>query len=653
MNAPGSFSGPGTDAVSRVLPRAVSFLAEAGVPPGELLSAVDDAARTGREVAEIVMERGVVAEEDVYRALARHLGAPFVSGPLRLAPMRRAPPPDAPAVPLAPGSGPRFVLAPRGPALRALASSVRPGSGWAGAGVATPSQVAAAIRRSMDAALAREAAHRLPDAWPAMSVRDGFTRAESLCGLAAVGAASFAVAGEPLLAGALLFGAFNLLFAFVVALRLAACLESRPEADPPLLPDSRLPVYTILAPLLREGRVLPQLVRALDALDYPKRKLDIKLLVEADDEETLAAARELSLPDHVSVVVCPPGLPRTKPRALNIGLKSARGDLLVVYDAEDVPDPGQLRLAASAFARSGPRLACLQARLSIHNGDAGWLPRLFSFEYAALFNVVLPGYSRMGAPIPLGGTSNHFRVPVLKSVLGWDAWNVAEDADLGLRLARLGYGVRTLNSSTREEAVLTVRAWMSQRSRWLKGWMQATLVHGRAVWGRRPLPAFDRVAVLAHTLGVVLAALGQPLFMAVTLARILDGSLLAPSSPADAVLASLSGVVLVGGALALVWPMLAGARREGLRMGAADLLMLPFYYAMWSAAAWRAAWELIWAPQRWNKTTHGLAAPKPAPGPRSAAAAIASGRPASVRPGLGAPLTPRAALRRRLVLRDQ
>ncbi|WP_406856376.1 glycosyltransferase family 2 protein [Alsobacter sp. KACC 23698] len=637
----------------------MSFLAEAGVSPGELLSAVDAAARTGRDVADIVVERGLLAEENVYRALARHLGAPFISGPLRLARTLRAPPPDASAVPLAPGSGPRFALAPRGAALDALASSVRPGSGWAlaGAGVSTPSQVAAAIRRSMDAALAREAANRLPDAWPAMSVRDGFTRAEGLCGLAAVGAASIAVAGEPLLAGALLFGAFNLLFAFVVALRLAACLESRAEADPPLLPDAQLPVYTILAPLLREGGVLPQLVRALDALDYPKRKLDIKLLVEADDEETLAAARDLSLPDHVDVVVCPPGRPRTKPRALNIGLKSARGDLLVVYDAEDVPNPGQLRLAASAFARSGPRLACLQARLSIHNGDAGWLPRLFAFEYAALFHVVLPGYSRMGAPIPLGGTSNHFRVSVLRKVLGWDAWNVAEDADLGLRLARLGYGVRTLNSSTREEAVLTVRAWMSQRSRWLKGWMQATLVHGRAVWGRGRFPAFDRVVVLAHTLGVVLAALGQPFFMAVTLARILDGSLWAPSSPVDAILASLSGVVLAGGALALVWPMLTGARREGLRMGVADLLVLPLYYALWSAAAWRAAWELIWAPQRWNKTTHGLAAPKPAPkpasSPRNAAPAIASVRPASVRPALGPRATPQVVLRRQLLLRDQ
>jgi cellulose synthase/poly-beta-1,6-N-acetylglucosamine synthase-like glycosyltransferase len=167
-------------------------------------------------------------------------------------------------------------------------------------------------------------------------------------------------------------------------------------------------------------------------------------MLEADDHETREAVERLAPGPCYDIVVAPAGYPRTKPRALNIGLASAQGELLTVYDAEDDPDPSQLRRAAATFARARKSLACLQCPLTIDNSSDSWISGLFALEYAALFDVVNPGLARLRLPIPLGGTSNHFRVSTLRRLHGWDAWNVTEDADMGMRLARMGYEVATL-----------------------------------------------------------------------------------------------------------------------------------------------------------------------------------------------------------------
>ena len=206
--------------------------------------------------------------------------------------------------------------------------------------------------------------------------------------------------------------------------------------------------------------------------DYPRGKLDIKLVIEHDDRATRLAIVALDLPAIYEIVVAPIGWPRTKPRALNIALPLVRGELLVIFDAEDAPAPGQLREAAERFLRAPRELACLQARLAIDNIEDSWLTRLFAIEYAVLFDVLNPGLAGLGLPLPLGGSSNHFRTEVLREVCGWDAWNVTEDADLGLRLARFGYGVGILPSSTQEEAPAFIDAWLRQRRRWSKGWMR-------------------------------------------------------------------------------------------------------------------------------------------------------------------------------------
>jgi cellulose synthase/poly-beta-1,6-N-acetylglucosamine synthase-like glycosyltransferase len=113
----------------------------------------------------------------------------------------------------------------------------------------------------------------------------------------------------------------------------------------------------------------------------------------------------------------------------------------------------------------------VQARLCIDTRTS-WLARYFTAEYAGQFDVVLPKLAALGLPLPLGGSSNHFRTVTLREVGGWDPHNVTEDADLGMRLARFGYRSGVVASSTYEEAPADIGRWLGQRTRWFKGWMR-------------------------------------------------------------------------------------------------------------------------------------------------------------------------------------
>ena len=238
------------------------------------------------------------------------------------------------------------------------------------------------------------------------------------------------------------------------------------------LTEGELPQYAVLVPLFREAAVLPDLIEALSRLDYPTAKLDCILVLEASDLKTIAIARAMPLPPFMRIVVVPDCAPRTKPKALNYALQVARGELIAVYDAEDVPDPQQLRMAAQAFANGDPRIVCVQASLAIHNASETLITRQFALEYAALFEGLLPALARFRLPVPLGGTSNHFRRSFLEISGGWDPHNVTEDADLGIRIARSGGMIATIASVTWEEAPTRLKPWIGQRTRWLKGWMQ-------------------------------------------------------------------------------------------------------------------------------------------------------------------------------------
>jgi cellulose synthase/poly-beta-1,6-N-acetylglucosamine synthase-like glycosyltransferase len=401
------------------------------------------------------------------------------------------------------------------------------------------------------------------------------------------------------------------LFLSMIVLRIATASLSNaiePTGHSLRIEDVDLPVYTIIAALYREKRVVARFLDALTRLDYPASKLDIKLVLEADDQETPEALRSIDVPGNVEILIAPPGEPRTKPRALNVALPLARGRYTVIYDAEDVPDPGQMRLAVSHFTEAPPGVACLQARLTIDNTDDTWLTRLFTIEYAALFDVFNPGLAEIGSPIALGGTSNHFRTSVLRRIHGWNAWNVTEDADLGIRLARLGYEVRDLPSSTLEEAPGTFRLWMRQRTRWMKGYVQTAASHTRKPWSLLRQLGFWRFSgALALTWGVVLSALVYPLFTGLYVASWLAAPEQILDLPWTRTFNVCALTLLLSGAASIFIPACVALNRRKLWRLMPWVLLLPLYYGLVSIAAWRGLWELAIAPFRWNKTSHGLA----------------------------------------------
>jgi cellulose synthase/poly-beta-1,6-N-acetylglucosamine synthase-like glycosyltransferase len=331
-------------------------------------------------------------------------------------------------------------------------------------------------------------------------------------------------------------------------------------------------------------------------------------VIEAEDEEMRAALAALPIPARFHVVTAPPGMPRTKPRALNIALPLARGEFVTVYDAEDVPHPGQLRLAVDTFARAPLDLGCLQARLVIDNTEDGWVTRFFTIEYATLFDVINPGLAALDLPVPLGGTSNHFRRSVLQRLHGWDAWSVTEDADLGIRLALAGYRVGDLPSPTLEEAPATVTAWMRQRTRWMKGFMQVCITHSRRPFrALRMLGPARFFGAVTMTFGPVVAALGYPFFTVLSLIGLIDGTLFRAEAPLEVVTAVLGIILFVAGLVAIVVPAAVALVRRRWWGLLPYVPLLPFYYVMITLAAWRGLAELAMDPFRWNKTEHGLA----------------------------------------------
>jgi cellulose synthase/poly-beta-1,6-N-acetylglucosamine synthase-like glycosyltransferase len=258
-------------------------------------------------------------------------------------------------------------------------------------------------------------------------------------------------------------------------------LGERKITDPELksLNDEELPVYTILVPLYKEANIAKKILRNIMDFDYPKDKLDIKILLEADDSKTLEAVKSCGYADILDVIVVPDSQPKTKPRACNWGLEKAKGEFCVIYDAEDRPEPDQLKKALVAFRSSPEKVICVQAKLNYYNQNQNILTRLFTIEYSTTFDLFLPGLETLKVPVPLGGTSNHFRTGILKEIGGWDPFNVTEDCELGMRIYKRGYSTIMINSTTWEEANSKPWNWIRQRSRWVKGYIQTHFVHAR------------------------------------------------------------------------------------------------------------------------------------------------------------------------------
>ncbi len=560
------------------------------------------------------MALGLVSEESIAAALARRLGG---SGPLfqDLTGLCFAIDPATWRHTLARGYAPivladgamAFLLAPSPKDAETIAADPDRISGHGlPLLVTTPADFAERLCRQFQREWVTEAVDGLATLHPHASAHDrALMRHTALFAMTSVVLLALALAMGP---GGL-SGATGALVGLVVlgwlGVRLtASVLPARPEPRQRLT-DAELPVYSVLCALHREENVVAGLIAALARLDYPSARLDIQLVLEADDPATLAAVQATHPPAHIRTVVLPPDGPRTKPKALMMALSLARGDLVTVYDAEDRPDPRQLRQAAETFAAADQRLGCLQAPLLIANPRDSLLTRFFAADYAALFLVLLPAFARWGLPIPLGGTSNHFRASALRGCGGWDPYNVTEDADLGFRLARAGWRIGTISHPTWEEAPPGLRVWIGQRSRWFKGWLQTL-----AVLSRQPrkvaadLGIGGTLALMATLAGSLGLALAHPACIAGFLAAVATGQM-PPWAGAMA-------LVAVAGHVGTAVHLAEGLRRSGQMPIVPCLLILPVSWLFIGIAAWRAVWQLYRRPFHWEKTEHGLGSCAPA-----------------------------------------
>lgn len=370
------------------------------------------------------------------------------------------------------------------------------------------------------------------------------------------------------------------------------------------------PTYTILCPLYKEAEVLPQFVRHIAKLDYDFLKLQVLLLLEEDDKATIKAAKAMKLPAYFEIVVVPHSNPKTKPKACNYGLKQATGEYIVIYDAEDAPDPKQLKKAYLAFKKSPEDVVCIQSKLNFYNPHHNILTRAFTAEYSTWFDLVLTGLQSIRAPIPLGGTSNHFKTKTLRELGGWDAFNVTEDADLGMRLARRGYQTAMVDSVTLEEANSNFKNWFWQRTRWIKGYIQTYLVHtrhrngaGLHKWSLRHNAAFRLVIG-----GKIAMLFINPFMWALTISyfvfRATWGPVVESFYPLPILYMGAASLIF-GNFLYMYYYMIGCAKREHFSL-IKYVFLIPFYWLAMSIAAWRALYEVFARPHHWSKTKHGL-----------------------------------------------
>ncbi|MDT8857037.1 glycosyltransferase [Paracoccaceae bacterium Fryx2] len=587
----------------------VSLLRDGLVTPHHLVQALALNARNHGRLADILLARGMVPEDALYDRLAQLWQAP------RIDPAREAPDPRlidrlGAAVCL------RDRLLPwRQVGAATVIATARPEDferqrprlteafGPVVLALAPAAAIETALRRARGAMLAHAAETRVP---PPESCRDWGSGAAPLWG----------VLGLMLLIAGLVvvpvFMAFAITIWTVLTLVLATTLKSAaalsgfrrppPRSPPPII--ARLPVVSVMVAMYREVDIAPRLVRRLGRLEYPRDLLDILLVVEETDSQTRAALASADLPPWMRVVVVPDGQVQTKPRALNFALDQCRGSIVGVYDAEDAPEPDQIRRVVDRFHQRGADVACLQGVLDFYNPRTNWLSRCFTVEYAAWFRIILPGLERLGLPIPLGGTTLFFRRAALEKLGGWDSHNVTEDADLGIRLARHGYRTELIDTVTEEEANCRALPWVKQRSRWLKGYMMTWSVHNRdpaLLW--RQLGARKFIGFQVFFLSTLSQFLLAPVLWSFWLVP-----LGVPHPVADVLPPglwwALVGLFLTTEAMNIAVGI-AALRMTRHRLSPLWVPTLHFYFPLGALASYKAAWEMVARPFYWDKTSHG------------------------------------------------
>ncbi|WP_233589066.1 glycosyltransferase [Falsigemmobacter faecalis] len=470
--------------------------------------------------------------------------------------------------------------------------------------LAAPAEIRAGLARRAAPALLRLAEGRLPAQLSVRGLRVArprLARAALWCALPAV------LILHPLAVFLLLTAWLCAALLASTALRLYALLQAlrhppQKRAPPALVAEP--PVISILVPLYREPDIAPRLLRRLEALSYPRGCLEVLLILEEHDPDTLKALRAAGLPGWMQLIVVPKGSVTTKPRAMNYALSFARGSIIGIYDAEDAPDSDQLLQVASAFDQAPDDLACLQGALDYYNPRSNLIARLFTAEYAAWFRVTLPALQRIGFPMPLGGTTLFIRRAHLERLGAWDAHNVTEDADLGIRLARHGLRTQMLPVTTHEEANCRPRPWVRQRSRWIKGHILTWAVHMRSpirLW--RDLGPGGFIGYQVLFLGAQSQVLLAPLNWSFWL---IFAGLPHPARGLipEPLLLAMTGVFLLSEVLLIACATL-GLQRT--RHGGLWTITLLFqvYHLMAAVAGWAALREAFRNPFYWAKTSHG------------------------------------------------
>lgn len=606
---------PTAPALALPAPRPLAeILAEMqAVAPARLVSAQALGRRQHLPLGDALLSRGWIDEATLLRATARQWGVRIVD------PVAEAPDPRLidlfgierclahSAVPLRRVGRTTIVATARPEGFADFAAGAPPGAGALVMALASEAVIQAALLARRRTWLVRRAEARVAGRESCRTL--GLRR--MVLGAAAGLLALVALAvWSPLAAFGTLFGWATVSLLFSCLLRFTALVDSlrhahRPAAAPQPAPPGPLPIVSILVPLFREDDIAPRLIRRLGRLNYPKERLDILLVVEETDSQTREALHQSRLPRWMRVVTVPDGPIRTKPRALNYALDFCRGSIIGVYDAEDAPEADQIHRVVRHFAQAPANVACLQGVLDFYNAGHNWLTRCFTIEYAAWFRVILPGIARLGLVVPLGGTTLFFRRDVLEELGGWDAHNVTEDADLGLRLARHGYRTEVIPTVTEEEPNGRALPWVRQRSRWLKGYLMTWAVHMRnpaRLWRELGPARFLGIhIVLFCTSSQFVLAPVLWSFWVTTLGFGHPFGNVLPPVLVHAIYATFllsEGVNLVAG----LWACRGPKHRHLL----AWVPTLPLYFPLATLAAYKALWEMVRQPFYWDKTSHGL-----------------------------------------------
>lgn len=592
--------------------RLASYLLSQGiVSPAEVEKSLTALRGTPLSLGQVMLTRGTLAEADLLVALAhvhRCGVADLTEHPadLQLASLLPARAAIAAEAVAWQRTGAAIVVATSRPDLLETVSAALPAGTRCIMALASRAQILHAQRMVYGPELARKAEGRAPEYHSCRSWRgEAMGRMFLALGLALL--ALFLIAPVPLIAA--VFGSSIAIYIANTALKFASFghsfrYDTRPAPRPVESQYLHLPTVSILVPLFREPEVAGALVERLCMIDYPRERLDIILAVEEEDPMTLAALRTGTLPRWMRAVIVPKGSPQTKPRALNYVLSYARGDIVGIYDAEDRPEPDQIHKVVRRFAEVPANVACLQGQLDYYNSRHNWLSRMFSVEYAAWFRVLLPGVQRMGLVVPLGGTTLFIRRAVLEAVGAWDAHNVTEDAELGLRLARSGYYTEIVETTTFEEANAALFPWIRQRSRWLKGYLMtwgAAMRRPVAVW--RDLGTWRFLGLQVQVFGAVLGFLTAPL---------LWSFMFKPFGfwhPMDSVMTpfwyGVLATVMVAGLVGSIAISIYACRAPHLRHLRPYTPLVEPYYLFGTIAAWIGVFELMARPFFWAKTTHG------------------------------------------------